>query len=81
MKTVGAFEAKTHFSQLLDSVEQGEVISVTRHGKEVARLIPAPETGRLSAEDAIERLRNFRRVKLPPGVRVKDLIQEGRRQR
>ena len=36
MKTVGAYEAKTHLSALLDSVEQGEVIIIGRRGKPVA---------------------------------------------
>jgi len=36
----GAFEAKTHFSKLLDQVEEGQAIYITRHGKRVARLVP-----------------------------------------
>lgn len=40
MITVGAFEAKTKFSELLDRVERGEEVVVTRHGKTVARIIP-----------------------------------------
>ncbi|CAN7165389.1 type II toxin-antitoxin system prevent-host-death family antitoxin [Bosea sp. LjRoot9] len=39
MITVGAFEAKTKFSELLDRVERGEEIVITRHGKAVARLV------------------------------------------
>jgi len=38
--TVAAFEAKTHFSSLLERVEHGEEITITRHGKAVARLLP-----------------------------------------
>jgi prevent-host-death family protein len=41
MTTVGAFEAKTHFAQLLQRVERGEEVVITRRGKEVARLVPA----------------------------------------
>jgi len=42
MKTrvIGAFEAKTHLSQLLDDVETGTEIEITRRGKPVARLVP-----------------------------------------
>ena len=40
MITVGAFEAKTKFSELLDRVERGEEVVVTRHGKTVARIVP-----------------------------------------
>jgi prevent-host-death family protein len=39
MSTVGAFEAKTNFSALLERVERGEQIVITRRGKPVARLI------------------------------------------
>jgi prevent-host-death family protein len=41
MASIGAFEAKTHFSQLLGRVERGEEIVITRRGKAVARLVPA----------------------------------------
>lgn len=41
MTSIGAFEAKTHFSQLLERVERGEEILITRRGKAVARLVPA----------------------------------------
>jgi len=39
-KTVGAFEAKTHFSALLERAEKGEEITITRRGKAVARIVP-----------------------------------------
>ena len=45
MITVGAFEAKTHLSRLLDQVAAGEEVTITKHGKPVARLVkaaPAP---------------------------------------
>ena len=40
MKEIGAFEAKNTLSALLDLVESGEEIIITRHGKPVARLVP-----------------------------------------
>lgn len=65
MITVGAFEAKTKFSELLDRVERGEEIVVTRHGKTVARLVP--EHGRDADAEreakAAELLAEFRRVR------------------
>ena len=42
-RTVGAFEAKTHFSELLERAEGGEEIIITRRGKPVARLMPVKE--------------------------------------
>ena len=44
MHTVGSYEAKTHLPQLLERVEHGETITITRHGKPVARLVPAVAT-------------------------------------
>ena len=41
VREVGAYEAKTHFSQLLKQVEEGETVYITRHGKRVAELHPA----------------------------------------
>ena len=41
MKSVGAFEAKTHLSELLERVSRGEKITITRHGVPVAEVIPA----------------------------------------
>ena len=40
MRFVGAFEAKTHLSRLLDEAEKGEVITITKRGRPVARLMP-----------------------------------------
>ena len=43
MKEIGAFEAKNKFGQLLDWVEAGDEVVITRRGKVVARLVPPPE--------------------------------------
>ena len=58
MREIGAFEAKSKFGQLLDWVESGEEITITRHGKEVARLVPAkPGFNRAEARAALRRMR------------------------
>ena len=58
MREVGAFEAKNKFGHLLDLVEQGEEVTITRHGKEVARLVPARRTAsRDEARAAVARIR------------------------
>ncbi len=58
MREFGAFEAKNKLGQLLDLVEQGEEITITRHGKEVARLVPArPARSREQARAALQRIR------------------------
>jgi prevent-host-death family protein len=78
---VGAFEAKTNLSQLLDRVEQGETVVITRHGVPVARLGPY-ESGidREKVRRAIRELKDLSKGQsLPPGMTIRDLIDEGRR--
>jgi len=41
MTTIGSYHAKTHLARLLDEVAQGKTVTITRHGREVARLVPA----------------------------------------
>ncbi len=63
MSKIGAFEAKNTLGNLLDRVEQGEEIVITRHGKPVARLVP--NTGsidRSQARAAFERIRERARL-------------------
>jgi prevent-host-death family protein len=58
MREVGAFEAKNKLGQLLDLVEQGEEVTITRHGKAVARLAPVrPAYSREQAHAALRRIR------------------------
>jgi prevent-host-death family protein len=58
MQEIGAFEAKNTLGALLDRVEQGEEIVITRHGKPVARLVPnSLGIDRGQAQAAIDRLR------------------------
>jgi len=55
---VGAFEAKTHFSQLIERAMHGEEIFITRRGKTVAKLVPAGTPHDLvAAKEAAIRLR------------------------
>lgn len=61
MKHVGIFEAKTHLSSLLEEVEKGGEIVITRHGKPVAKLVRAEE--RLSPEAVEKRRRAWRELR------------------
>lgn len=79
---VGAYEAKTHLPQLLDRVEHGEIIVITRHGKPVAKLVPAStEKVRPDLQQAIKEMLEFRDKHGPrlQGLSVRELIEEGRR--
>jgi prevent-host-death family protein len=79
MITVGAFEAKTHLSTLLERVSRGEEVLITRHGKAIARLVPAAMADRERADAAIARLKAARAGVTLGGLDWKDLRDEGRR--
>ncbi len=79
MQTVGIFEAKTHLSALLEQVERGEEVTITRHGKAVARLVPVGAVSRERLEGTVARLKVFRKGRRLGDLSVKALIEEGRR--
>jgi prevent-host-death family protein len=79
MKSVGSYEAKTHLSRLLEEVENGEEVLITRHGKAIARLVPATHrVDDLRMKSVVKNLKNFRRGRRLDGLVIKDLIEEGR---
>lgn len=83
METVGSFEAKTKLAELLDKVEAGESITITRHGKAVARLVPVTpddERERMRAlVEEIKRTRVGRGKPAGPGTTIAELIRAGRK--
>jgi prevent-host-death family protein len=77
---VGAYEAKTHFSELLARVARGEVVTITRHGAAVARLVPVKQKATVQQRrQAIEAMRNLAKGNRLRGLKIRDLINEGRR--
>lgn len=79
MREVGAFEAKTKFGQLLDQVEHGEEIVITRHGRPVARLTSVePGFDRERARRAVAGILETSKGVTLGGLKIKDLINEGR---
>jgi prevent-host-death family protein len=79
MKTVGTFEAKMHLPTLLEQVERGEEITITRHGKAVPRLVPVGAVSRARLDDTVARLKAFRKGRRLGDLSAKALIEEGRR--
>lgn len=82
MATIGAFEAKTHFSRLLLRVKKGEVITITKQGEPVAKLVPIDEELQQvgSRHAAVKAIRELRKgVTLGKKLTVKQLIKEGRK--
>jgi prevent-host-death family protein len=79
MREIGAFEAKNKLGTLLDWVENGEEVLITRRGKAVARLVPAePSFDRAKARRAADGLIEARRGVTLDGLKIKDLVNEGR---
>jgi len=79
MRSVGAFEAKTHLAALLDAFNAGEQITITRHGRPVARLVPPAAEASASVIDTINRLRQFRQGQTLGGLTIAELRDQGRR--
>lgn len=79
MKSVGAYEAKTHLPKLLDRVAKGERIMITRHGTPVAILQPADIEKQIDVADVIQQMRRFRKAHRLDGLSIKEMIEQGRR--
>lgn len=80
MHTVGVFEAKNRLTALLDEVEGGGEIIITRRGKPIARLTPLDSGfNRAKAQAAAEALKAASKGLTLGGTSLKDLISEGRR--
>jgi prevent-host-death family protein len=80
MREIQASEAKTHLPRLLDDVERGETLIITRHGRAIARIIPELDRQQEKVDEAMEAIRNLRkrtgRIKLDELLSARD---EGRR--
>jgi prevent-host-death family protein len=79
--TIAASDAKAKFSELLDRARRGESFSITLHGEEAAKLVPAKKTSREEIQEVIRQIKQSRTVLNPPGqqkLRIKELISEGR---
>lgn len=79
METIGAYEAKTHFSQLLERVASGVIITITKHGMPVATLKPVEPAKKRPAHQVIDDLKKFRQGQHIDGLSIREMIDEGRR--
>ncbi len=57
--SIGAFEAKTHFSALLNRIEHGEEIIITKHGKAIARLTPIITENSQKTLNAVHKIKSL----------------------
>ena len=75
-REIPASEATAHLSELLDAVERGETIAITRHGRRIARLVPDADHRRQQIEAAIEDMKQLakeRREKFGP-VTIEEIL-------
>ena len=79
MTKVGAYEAKTHLSSLLDRVAEGETITITKHGHAVAVMKPVADRDRRPLSDVVADLQEFRHGWRLDGISLRKMIEEGRR--
>jgi prevent-host-death family protein len=72
MREVQASEAKAHLPNLLDAVERGETIVITRHGKPIARIVPEVDLRRAELDRVMAEIVEFRRTM--PRISLEDLL-------
>jgi prevent-host-death family protein len=79
-REVQASEAKTHLPQLLDEVERGETIIITRHGRPIARLVPEVSQRQQEIDMAIDNITELaKKSSKVTAEQILSLIREGRK--
>jgi len=79
---IGTFEAKNRLSELLEQVQKGQRVYITRRGKRVALLTSVDDEAEATSGDAtdmLERFRRFRKAAKPGRSSLRELVEEGRR--
>jgi len=80
MQSIGISEAKNNFSALIDSVEKGEEVRITRHGKEVVRMLPVRRKPVITDEQIARELGQIDALHaaILPGTSASALLNQGR---
>jgi antitoxin (DNA-binding transcriptional repressor) of toxin-antitoxin stability system len=81
MTKMSFYEARTHFSELLDQVAKGRTILITRRGKPAAVLGPPPATAEKDVKQVVKEMLEYRdrQGRTLGDLSVRELIEEGRR--
>ena len=74
MREINATDAKAHLAELLRTVERGESVSITRHGKPVAELVPAGDRDRLLRKQAMGRFMEMRSTWKRTGMTKEEVL-------
>jgi prevent-host-death family protein len=72
MREIQASEAKAHLPSLLDDVERGETLIITRHGKPIARIVPEADLRRAEVDRVLAEIEKFR--KTMPRIPLEEII-------
>ena len=77
---IGAFEAKTHFSQIIEKAEQGADFIITKRGKPVAKIIPFEKEPKMTQKEVLEKFRELRKSYRgePGSFNIREAIEDGR---
>jgi len=79
MERLGIYDARARLSELIERVQSGEEVVLTRHGEPVARLVPEKQQRRRSRAATVKRIRTLARKLDIRDVDVRKLIEEDRR--
>lgn len=80
MRTIQASQAKTHLPELLDAVERGETLVITRHGRAIARIVPELDRRQAEIDRAIAGIQAARKGRAKVSVRqILTARDEGRK--
>ncbi|MGD0516970.1 MAG: type II toxin-antitoxin system prevent-host-death family antitoxin [Thermoguttaceae bacterium] len=79
MVTIGLSEAGSQLPNLVDRVAQGELITITKQGVPVARIVPVPNQNNSDLSQVIQDIKEYRKGRRLEGLSIREMIEEGRR--
>ena len=79
MVTIGLSEAGSQLPNLVDRVAQGELITITKQGVPVARIVPVPNQNNSDLSQVIQDIKECRKGRRLEGLTIREMIEEGRR--
>jgi prevent-host-death family protein len=79
MESIGSYEAKTHLPRLLKKVQDGQSITITKHGSPIAMLVPYKKTDPDKIKAVIEEMKRERKKHKLGEISIRQLVEEGRK--
>ena len=75
---IGVYQAKTHLPELLVKVAHGEQVTITRHGRAVARIVPVDSGWKRETREVIEEIKTLAKGRYSD-MPLREMIDQGRR--